>query len=270
MTEKLQKVLARAGYGSRRQLEGWIADGRVTVNRKTATLGDRVGPEDHLSIDGKPVDARKLVQIKRRVIAYHKPAGEVSARTDEDGRATVFENLPPLQQGRWISVGRLDINTSGLLLFTTDGELANRLMHPSSEVDREYAVRVRGLANEKTLQALLKGITLEDGPAHFEHIREAGGAGTNHWYHVTLKEGRKREVRRLWEAMGHSVSRLIRIRYGPVKLGRETRAGKYRDLDDQQVNRLMQQVGMAVDMPEAAKKAGRHKSKVSRKKRSRK
>ncbi len=229
--ERLQKVLARAGYGSRRQIETLIEQGRIQVNKRPAKLGDRVGPNDLIKINGKLVPKSRLRGKQARLIAYHKPIGEICTRHDPEGRPTVFEHLPRLRGGRWIAIGRLDVNTSGLLLFTTDGELANRLMHPSQQIEREYAVRVLGEVSEETLAALRQGVLLEDGPAHFDSIADAGGQGANHWYHVTLREGRNREVRRLWESQGITVSRLIRIRFGPVTLPRWLRPGKWQELD---------------------------------------
>lgn len=244
MDEKIQKVLARAGYGSRREIEGWIEAGRIKVNRKLAKLGDRIGPGDHVSLDGKLL-TRLHHAPRRRVIAYHKPVGEVCTRQDPEGRPTIFQHLPRIQNSRWIAVGRLDINTCGLLLLTTDGELANRLMHPSSEIEREYAVRVLGEATAEKLQQLQQGVMLEDGMANFDRILDSGGEGSNHWFHVTLKEGRNREVRRMWEAVGLKVNRLIRIRYANIELGRKLRPGKWRDLEAAEIETLLQQVGLA-------------------------
>ncbi len=231
MSEKLQKVLAGAGLGSRRQIERWIEEGRVTVDGQPATLGIRVTPEQKLRVDGRVIPMH-VFGSKHRTMVYHKPAGEVCTRSDPEGRKTIFENLPRLRGARWISVGRLDYNTSGLLLLTTDGELANRLMHPSHEIEREYAVRVLGKVNDGVLEQLKQGVMLEDGPARFIGIVEAGGEGANRWYHVILKEGRKHEVRRLWEAMGLTVSRLIRVRFGPVLLPPHLRTGKSADLEE--------------------------------------
>lgn len=245
MAERLQKVLARAGYGSRRQIESWISAGRISVNGKTAELGLTVSPADEIRIDDKPVSvATSLARVIPRTLIYHKPVGELTTRADPEGRPTVFDNLPRLKTARWIAVGRLDMNTAGLLLFTTDGELANRLMHPSSEVEREYAVRVLGKVDAATLEHLLKGVDLDDGRAAFTSIRDAGGSGANHWYHVTLKEGRNREVRRLWESQGVQVSRLIRVRFGPLELPRALRAGRQRDLTRQEVVALYRAAGL--------------------------
>ena len=247
--ERLQKVLAAAGLGSRREIEGWIAAGRVSVNGKPAKLGDRVGPADRVSVDGKPVKAlERSGDTRRRVILYHKPEGELTTRKDPEGRPTVFEALPRLRGSRWVSVGRLDTNTSGLLIFTNDGALANKLMHPSSEIEREYAVRVLGQVSDEQLMLLKRGVKLEDGMAAFDDIRDAGGEGANHWYHVTLKEGRNREVRRLWEAVGLTVSRLIRVRFGNLGLPRNLPRGTWRDATEEEVGGLL----AAAKMPAAA------------------
>lgn len=256
MDEKIQKVLARAGFGSRREIESWIEQGRIKVNRQVAKLGDRIGPEDRISLDDKPLRLQHTPRL--RVMAYHKPVGEVCTRQDPEGRPTIFAQLPRLKNGRWIAVGRLDINTSGLLLLTTDGELANRLMHPSSAIEREYAVRVLGIITSENLQQLQTGVMLEDGMAHFDRILDSGGDGRNHWYHVTLREGRNREVRRLWEAVGMKVSRLIRIRYANVELGRALRPGKFRDLEAAELQQLLQQVGMTPPKPPARHPRGKN------------
>lgn len=263
MKERLQKVLARAGFGSRREIESWIEQGRVKVNGKPAELGIQVSHEDMIYLDGKPLKKLQFAP-KVRVIAYNKPEGEICTRNDPEGRPTVYQNLPRISHSRWIAIGRLDVNTSGLILFTTDGELANRLMHPSKEVEREYAVRVLGEVLPETFEMLQQGVELEDGPAHFERILDSGGRGSNHWYHVMLREGRNREVRRLWEAVGHTVSRLIRIRYGNVELKRSLRPGKWRELDDKEVKALFQLVGMKkpqVETPAPNKKIYKKKTK---------
>lgn len=241
--EKLQKVLARAGAGSRREMERWIAEGRVTVDGRPARLGDRVRPGQRLRIDGRLLPAPTFTP-KSRVLIYHKPEGEVTTRSDPEGRPTVFGKLPALKHGRWIAIGRLDLNSSGLLLFTTDGELAHRLMHPSAQVEREYAVRVLGAVPPQALQRLSAGVDLEDGPARFESVVDAGGAGANHWYHVVIREGRNREVRRMWEAVGAKVSRLIRVRYGPVGLPRLVRPGRSKDLEGDELAALYEAVGL--------------------------
>ena len=242
MAERLQKMLARTGIGSRREIEAWIAAGRVSVNGKIAKLGDRARDEDCVRVNGRRVRATRAQSP--RILAYHKAIGEVTTRKDPGGRPTVFLKLPNLVNGRWITVGRLDINTSGLLLFTNDGELANALMHPSSEIEREYAVRVLGRVNEKLIAKLERGVDLEDGSAHFQEIRDAGGHGANHWYHVVLKEGRHREVRRLWASQGITVSRLVRIRFGLVKLERNLKPGHWRELGAKEIEAFYSQVGV--------------------------
>jgi 23S rRNA pseudouridine2605 synthase len=243
--ERLQKVLARAGLGSRRTIETWIEAGRIQVNDHLATLGECVSITDEIRLDGKVLALRVLSTPERKIICYHKQIGEVSTRSDPEGRPTVFDNLPVLKHGRWIAVGRLDTNTAGLLLFTTDGELAHRLMHPMYEFEREYAVRVLGEVSEQALQNMLAGVELEDGMAKFKQIVEAGGAGANHWYHVIITEGRKREVRRLWESQNITVSRLMRIRFGPVLMPRGLMSGRYVELDPAMTQTLLELVGLA-------------------------
>ncbi|OUS31523.1 23S rRNA pseudouridylate synthase B [Gammaproteobacteria bacterium 45_16_T64] len=238
MTEKIQKVMARVGLGSRRGMEKWISDGRVSVNGKISTLGDRLGAEDTLRVDGKVVRFEEESETSRRVILYNKPEGQVCTRTDPEGRPTVFSRLPKLEGERWVAVGRLDINTQGLILFTTDGELANRLMHPSSEIEREYAVRVRGEVSNEALSNLRNGVMLEDGEARFDDIVDSGGEGYNHWYHVLIGEGRKREVRRLWESQDIQVSRLIRVRYGSAVLPRGLQIGRSVELQKDEIDAL--------------------------------
>lgn len=244
MSERLQKFLARVGQGSRRQVEDWIRQGRITINGVPAQLGVSVNGAERIEIDGKPVQVRAFGQ-KRRVLAYYKPVGEVTSRSDPEGRPTIFEKLPILRDSRWIAVGRLDLNTQGLLLLTNDGELANRLMHPSSQIEREYAVRILGDIPPATLQQLQEGVPLEDGIARFDSIREAGGEGANHWYHVILREGRHREVRRLWESQGVAVSRLVRVRYGPIALRRGLHVGHWDELTEAQIDELRRAVGIA-------------------------
>jgi 23S rRNA pseudouridine2605 synthase len=230
MSEKIQKVLANAGLASRRQIENWLREGRIAVNGQMAKLGDRITHDDKVRVDGRDINLTKSISTKCRVLLYHKPEGEMCTRSDPEGRPTIFENLPMLRNGRWISVGRLDFNTSGVLLLTNDGELANRLMHPSSEIEREYAVRIQGEVPPAMIKKLKKGVVLEDGMAHFDDIADAGGEGTNHWYHVLVKEGRNRLVRRLWESQGVTVSRLIRVRFGAITLPRSVRKGKWTEL----------------------------------------
>ena len=246
--EKLQKVLARAGYGSRRELEGWIAAGRIKVNNQVAKLGDRVCATDRISVDGDPVRQTRLSERRSRVLIYHKPIGEVCTRSDPEGRDTIFNHLPKLTSGRWITIGRLDLNTSGLLLITTDGDLANRMMHPSQQVEREYAVRVLGEVTAEILNNLKTGVELEDGLAHFDVVASAGGAGANSWYHVILREGRNREVRRLWESQGIQVSRLMRVRYGSVSLPRGQKPGRWEELPEQAVDVLRRSVGLSAKL----------------------
>ena len=243
MSEKLQKVLARAGFGSRRQIEHWIEEGRITIDGDPATVGARVTADQTIRVDGRNIPNR-LLQTTQRSLIYHKPEGEVCTRSDPQGRPTVFEKLPKLRGARWIAIGRLDINTSGLLLFTTDGELANRLMHPSHEIEREYAVRVLGKVSDEMLVRLKQGVMLDDGPAHFESLIDAGGTGANHWYHAVLKEGRNREVRRLWDAVGITVSRLIRVRFGTVQLPPHFHTGRTIDIDEETAASLYELVGL--------------------------
>lgn len=238
MSEKIQKVLANAGLGSRRQIEGWIQEGRVTVNDRTATIGDRMTYHDKVCIDGREIKLARSKNQKTRVLVYHKPEGEMCTRSDPEGRPTIFERLPIIRNSRWICVGRLDFNTSGILLITNDGHLANNLMHPSAEIEREYAVRVRGDVSPATLERMKKGVKLEDGMAHFDSIESVGGTGANQWYHVIVKEGRNRLVRRLWESQDLTVSRLIRVRFGPVYLTPAIRRGKYAELTEEEVTEL--------------------------------
>ncbi len=253
--ERLQKLLARAGYGSRREIERWIDEGLVAVNGKVAKLGDQATPEDQITLRGQPVALKAVTQFKPRVLLYHKPIGELCTADDPEGRPTVFDRLPPMKTSRWIVVGRLDINTVGVLLFTNDGELANRLMHPSHEIEREYAVRVLGEVDEAMLQRLRAGVELDDGPAHFDAITPQGGEGANRWFRVMLKEGRKREVRRLWESQGVKVSRLIRVRYGPIELPRSLRPGRWEDLGPGAMKRLYAQVGLPYEPPKDTRRS---------------
>lgn len=238
MTEKIQKILANAGVGSRRQIEGWIEAGRITVNGKVATIGDRMTYHDLVCVDGREIKLLKSKNLNCRVLLYHKPEAEMCTRNDPEGRRTIFEALPLIRNSRWISVGRLDYNTSGLLLITNDGALANKLMHPSSQIEREYAVRVRGDVDAEILDGLLRGVKLEDGFAKFEKITDAGGSGSNHWYHVIVSEGRNRLVRRMWEHFGLEVSRLMRIRFGPVYLPSGLKRGRFKELTQDEINHL--------------------------------
>lgn len=244
MSDKLQKILAQVGLGSRREMERWIEQGRIQLNGEVAKLGERATAADEIKVDGKVIE--HAVKTARRVLAYNKPEGEVCTRNDPEGRPTVFDNLPKLKGERWIAVGRLDINTAGLLLFTTDGELANKLMHPSTQtVDREYAVRVAGEVTPEIIETLKKGVVLEDGIAKFTDVQFFDGDGFNQWYHVCIMEGRNREVRRLWESQDLKVSRLKRVRYGCVFLPKQISVGKWKELDQRDTDELAK----LVDLP---------------------
>jgi 23S rRNA pseudouridine2605 synthase len=241
--QRLHKVLAQCGYGSLRGLEELIIAGRITVNRQPAEVGQKVGPNDQIRINGELVRLR-FAPPRARVLLYHKPAGEIVSRADPEGRPTVFDKLPRLGSAKWIAVGRLDFNSEGLLLFTTSGELANRLMHPRYEVEREYSVRVVGTLTPDQERALLEGVPLDDGVARVNSLSDAGGEGTNHWYKLTLPEGRNREVRRLFEALGLMVSRLIRTRYGVVAMPPQLKRGQLVELEQGELYRLLQAAGM--------------------------
>jgi 23S rRNA pseudouridine2605 synthase len=245
MSEKVQKVLARAGFGSRREIEEWIKAGRIKINHNVAQLGARIEVDDRVALDGKPLSSKRLFAEPQRVLMYHKNVGTVCTRSDPEGRKTVFQDLPKTHGARWVLVGRLDINTSGLLLVTTDGELANRLMHPSYEIEREYLVRVLGAVSPEVTQQLTQGVELEDGFARFERLVDMGGEGANHWYRVVLKEGRNREVRRIWESQGVQVSRLARIRFGPLNLPKSLRRGHYAELTPAELRQIYQAVGLS-------------------------
>lgn len=236
---KLHKALADAGHGSRRELEEWIIAGRVSVNGMPAHVGQRITPADKVRVNGKLVNLKVGRSRLPRVVLYHKPEGEIVSRDDPEGRPTVFDNLPKIRGGRWITVGRLDINSCGLLVATNSGDLANRLMHPRYGLDREYAVRILGDLNEEAMEKLYDGIELEDGPARFTRIEEAGGDGANRWYNVTIAEGRNREVRRMFDAVGVTVSRLMRIRYGPLPLPPQLKRGQTRELTETEVKSLI-------------------------------
>jgi 23S rRNA pseudouridine2605 synthase len=246
-SEKLHKVLADAGIGSRRDMEELIIAGRVSVNGQPAHIGQRVMPNDQVKVNGKPLQRRPVGGRPPRVLLYHKPVGEIVTQDDPGERPTVFEKLPKVSGGRWVAVGRLDLNTEGLILFTTSGELANRLMHPRYEVEREYAVRVLGELTEQQRQQLLDGVQLEDGPAKFSKVDDAGGQGANHWYRVALAEGRNREVRRVFDVIGLTVSRLIRIRYGAIQLPRTLARGRFYELAPEWVQAWVHDLGMSID-----------------------
>ena len=246
MSEKLQKVLAARGLGSRREIERWISAGRVSVNNKTAQLGDRVTGEERIQVDGKPISSKKLAH---RYLLYNKPEGEIVSRDDPEGRRSVFDRLPKLKNQRWISVGRLDFNTSGLLLFTTDGKLTNKLMHPSSSIDREYAVRVLGDVTDDAIDRMKHGVLLEDGIYRFTDIQRGSGAkdnegSANQWFYVVLMAGKNREVRRLWESQGYTVSRLKRVRFGSFFVPSSVKAGQWTDLKPKDVRELYAMAGL--------------------------
>ena len=245
--ERIQKILARAGYGSRREIERWVDAGEITVNGVIAKSGQAISATDKVVLRGQVLKLASKLSAKPQVILYHKKVGEICSRNDPEGRPTVFDSLPKLSSGRWIQVGRLDINTDGLMLFTTDGELANRLMHPSYEIEREYASRILGDVTDEMLKNLKKGVMLEDGEAKFNSIQFAGGEGANKWFNVTLNEGRNREVRRLWESQELIVSRLRRIRYGNIELKRSLRAGNFEDLDIRGMRKLYEKVNLELD-----------------------
>ena len=246
MTERLQKYLARTGAGSRREVERWIRQGRITVDDKLATLGTKVSDDSLIVVDGKRISSSRSPKIPFRAILYHKPAGEICSRDDPKGRPSVFDQLPRLRNSRWVGVGRLDFNTTGLMLFVTDGELANRLMHPSRQIEREYSCRICGEVSARQIRELSEGVILDGQTCRFETIHVRGGRGTNHWYDVVVREGRYREVRRLWAAVNCTVSRLIRIRYGPIRLPRSLRRGANMDLDAEQIQKLCDLVGIPV------------------------
>ncbi len=251
MSEKLQKVLAAKGLGSRRELERWISAGRVRVNGQIARLGDRVTDEDRIQVDGRPVSVKA---VQHRHLLYNKPEGEICSRDDPEGRPTVFDKLPRLKNQRWVSVGRLDYNTTGLLLFTTDGALANKLMHPSSGIEREYAVRVLGNVTPDALDRMREGVLLEDGIYRFSDIQQSRNQDDEHdkanqWYYVVLLEGKNREVRRLWESQGYTVSRLKRVRYGTFFIPSAVRAGRHVELKGKDVRALYELAGLEVKRP---------------------
>jgi 23S rRNA pseudouridine2605 synthase len=247
MSERIQKILSRAGYGSRREIERWVDAGEITVNGVVASKGQAISETDKIVLRGQVLKLDTKLNANPQVLLYHKKVGEICSRNDPEGRPTVFDHLPSLSSGRWIQVGRLDINTDGLMLFTTDGELANRLMHPSYEIEREYACRILGDVTDEILANLQKGVMLEDGEARFNSIKFVGGEGANKWYHVVLNEGRNREVRRLWESQELVVSRLRRVRYGHVELKRSLRPGNFEEIDVRSMRRLYEKVGLELE-----------------------
>ncbi|WP_223669318.1 23S rRNA pseudouridine(2605) synthase RluB [Kangiella shandongensis] len=245
-SEKLQKILANAGLGSRREIEKWIANGRVSVNGSIAELGERATDKDTIRVDGRVIKIKPSDEVYTRIIAYHKPLDEVSTQKDPEGRPTVFDRLPNTKFGRWISIGRLDINTTGLLLFTNNGELAHRLMHPSYQVERKYAVRIHGQVTDEMLENLKSGVLIDGDMCHFNYIQPGGGEGSNQWYEVGLSEGKNREVRKLWLSQGVDVSRLIRIQYGPIDLPKSLSRGRWMDLNETQIQQLAELVDLEV------------------------
>lgn len=262
--EKIQKLLAGAGAGSRREMEKAIVAGRVTVNGRVAALGDRALGSDTIALDGRRIAVAEA-EVAGRVLVYNKPEGEICSRKDPEGRPTVFDRLPPLSNARWIAIGRLDFNTTGLLLFTTDGALANALMHPSSAIDREYLCRILGRVDEAMLQRLRDGVLLEDGVARFSDIVDGGGEGANHWFYVALMEGRNREVRRLWESQEVQVSRLKRVRFGKVFLPSTLRQGQWQEMTAGEVESLYGMAGLPA--PSSAKLSPAVRQKTERRQR---
>lgn len=256
--ERIQKLLAHQGVASRRQVDLMLQQGRISVDGKIAKPGDQISGKEKIALDGKLIRIANL-DSRPKVLMYHKPVGQVCTRADPQGRPNVFQNLPNLAQGRWVGIGRLDINTSGLILFTNQGELANRLMHPSYEIEREYAVRVHGAVTSDMLHQLSQGVELDDGLAKFDAIIDSGGEGTNHWYHVVLKEGKNREVRRLWESVGVEVSRLMRVRYHSFNLPKWLKPGKYRLFEDEVVKRLYQKLELDYMHTARSRKTARKK-----------
>lgn len=250
MPERLHKMLAQAGLGSRRDMEDLIRAGKVTVNGQVAEIGAQIEATDVVKIEGRPVSFRGVAELPR-ILLYHKPEGEIVSRDDPEQRETVFDLLPRVQGGKWIAVGRLDFNTGGLLILTTSGDLANRLMHPRFEVEREYAIRVRGELTPEQLQQLRQGIDMDDGPARFESLAEQGGEGSNHWYRGVLKEGRNREVRRMFDILGLTVSRLIRVRFGILSLPPRVKRGRWLELDPEQTAKVLQWAGIELPAPPA-------------------
>lgn len=259
--ERIQKALANAGFGSRREIEQWIRDGQLKINGKIAKLGDRIRGDELIRLQGRELNLGKRLDVPTRVLIYYKPAGELVTRRDPQGRAVVFTQLPKLKIGRWIAIGRLDINTQGLLLVTTNGELANRLMHPSQQVEREYAVRVFGNVTDEVLANLREGVDLSDGEARFSSIGASRGEGANTWFRVVLKEGRNRIVRRLWESQELSVSRLIRIRFGPILMPNKLKARTFYELEEKELAALLEFAGVQPDKRQPIRRSSLKRSK---------
>jgi len=266
LAERIQKYLSRRGLGSRREIENWIREGRIEVDGRDAVLGSTVSDGDLIAIDQQSHRVSLRPRTAPRIIVYHKPVGEICTRADSKGRPTVFDHLPRLRSARWIGVGRLDINTSGLLLFTTDGDLAHRLMHPSGGIEREYRCRIHGEVSRERVDRLRKGITLSGYSCRFERVRVRGGRGTNRWYDVVVREGRYREVRRMWSAIGCTVNRLIRIRYGGISLPRDLKPGYHRALYADELSGLLQDVSVETSSPRSARVISKRQAKSVRRK----